>query len=96
MDFETERCCELLRVLSLVSLASTSGRIHWSYGEPALDEKAASTCCTRKGRLVAPFRALPAPAVRDMVEEDWRILAIDLHRVHAGPISFSIRNVPDF
>ena len=61
-------------MLSLVSLASTSGRIHWSYGEPALDEKAASTCCTRKGRLVAPFRALPAPAVRDMVEEDWRLI----------------------
>lgn len=49
-----------------------TGRIHWSYGEPALDEKAASTCCTRKGRLVAPFRALPAPAVRDMVEEETK------------------------
>ena len=49
-----------------------TGRFHWSYGQPTLDQKAFSTCCTRKGRLVAPFRALPVPAIREMVQEETR------------------------
>eukprot|EP00435_Cladocopium_sp_Y103_P075303 s223_g56.t1 len=60
-----------------------TGRIHWTYGEAALDEKAASTCCTRKGRLVAPFRALPTAAVREMVEEETKKDAI-VKRVSPG------------
>lgn len=51
-------------------LGLSAGRIHWSYGDSELDQKAASTCCTRKGRLVAPFRALPQVSIRAMVEQE--------------------------
>ncbi|CAE7320941.1 Clip1, partial [Symbiodinium sp. CCMP2456] len=45
-----------------------SGNFCWTYGNEELDVRAASTSCTASGKVAIPFRFIPSPDIKKMVE----------------------------
>eukprot|EP00439_Symbiodinium_sp_Y106_P027014 s1986_g3.t1 len=45
-----------------------TGNFCWTYGSEELDVRAASTTCTASGKVAIPFRFIPSPDIKKMVE----------------------------
>ncbi|CAE7788145.1 unnamed protein product [Symbiodinium sp. CCMP2592] len=45
-----------------------TGNFCWTYGSEELDLRAASTTCTASGKVAIPFRFIPSPDIKKMVE----------------------------